>query len=425
MKEITAEKIQERIREHLRKPLEQQDTAVRNGQKEPYAAPGGAVNSILWEYGTRYAKLIKKIPIIRRIAERHYWKLAYSRFPTDAGATPPSRNEITGDYNGFLGQLRHEGLKGRIKLFIFKFIGFFAWWQEQINRFVFHELHRQNTAFRDMSGRLSSFERIHDTDGQELSRQKTLFEDMTQRLALLEQTNKRLLEERSDIEQSRKEIALQHSRVYFAFEDVFRGPREIVKERQSQYLGYIERAYEQSKGSFLLDIGCGKGEFLELLSGKVPAKGIDINDKNIFFCRDRRLDAELADALQFLKSVSDETLIGITSFQVIEHLTLEYLVDLLRTSYQKIKPGGVIILETVNPNSLYSLRNFSLDLTHLKPIPPDTLKFLLGYSGFANPEVRFSSPVPVELKLQGDDDNTRKLNDILFGFQDYAVIAIK
>jgi O-antigen chain-terminating methyltransferase len=157
----------------------------------------------------------------------------------------------------------------------------------------------------------------------------------------------------------------------------------------------------------------------------IPVKGIDINEENINICSEFGLNAELADALTYLKSVKNNSLIGITAFQVVEHLNNDYLIELIKVSFQKIKEGGIIVLETANPLSLYSLRNFYIDLTHRNPIPSDTLKFLVEAAGFVNVKVDFSSPVPDEIKLSGNDDNVKKLNDLLFGYQEYAIIANK
>ncbi len=233
-----------------------------------------------------------------------------------------------------------------------------------------------------------------------------------------------------DIEQTIKEIANKdfspQSYTYFAFENRFRGSRETIKERQLQYVKYAAEAYQNSKGDYVLDIGCGRGEFLEILSeNNIPSKGIDTNEENINFCRGLNMNVELLDALKFMKSVKDDSLIGVTAFQVVEHLNTEYLMEFLKTSFQKIKEGGIIVLETVNPFSLCSLMNFFTDLTHRNPIPAITLKYIMEASGFSEGEIKYLSPIPDEMKLKGDDENIRRLNEMIFGFQEYAVIGKK
>ena len=163
----------------------------------------------------------------------------------------------------------------------------------------------------------------------------------------------------------------------------------------------------------------------ELKKRNIPAKGVDSNLDMIKHCQKNNIDAILNDANSYLKSVPDNTLIGISGFQFVEHVVPRYLFDFIQLSYQKIAKGGIIILETVNPMSLFSLMHFWYDFSHQKPIPPDVLKFYLQQGGFEDIELTFSSKVPDTLKLEGDDENTKKINEILFGPQDYSVIGRK
>lgn len=214
--------------------------------------------------------------------------------------------------------------------------------------------------------------------------------------------------------------------IYFDFETEFRGPTEEIKKRLSAYVPYVKSAVQKTKGTFLLDIGCGRGELLDLLSELgVPCKGIDQSVRQVTFCVDKGLPAQVADALEFIKTVPNDSLIGVTAIQVAEHLSPEYLIEMIRASFKKIKGGGLLLLETVNPESLFSLQKFYLDFTHRNPIPSNTLKFLLESTGFKDVQVSYSSPVPEILKFKGFDAMTDRLNEIIYGFQDYAVIGIK
>lgn len=214
------------------------------------------------------------------------------------------------------------------------------------------------------------------------------------------------------------------SYLYFAFENSFRGSKEAIREIQKGYLEPIRKAKEDSKGGFLLDVGCGRGEFLKLLKENgIPARGVDGTKSMIDACGEQGVEAVFGDALDYLRSVPNDSLLGVTAFQVVEHLPTDYLTELVKAARAKTAPGGVIILETVNSNSVSSLRTFYLDLTHKNPIPPETLKFLVENAGYRDVSIRYSSPIPDNLKLQGPDDNTKKLNDLLFGPQDYAVIG--
>lgn len=224
---------------------------------------------------------------------------------------------------------------------------------------------------------------------------------------------------------------------YFAFEGRFRGSREDIKQRQSVFLQYF------SPSDNILDIGCGRGEFLELLKEHgVHAHGIDIDAGMVSYCLSRGLDVEKIDAITYLERVEDNTLSGIFIDQVIEHLEPPYLVKLLRLCYKKLMYGGNIIAETVNPLSLYSFANFYIDMGHKKPVHPATLEFLLEYIGFRDVEIKFFSFIPDENRLRKIDleestnDREKKvkethnhnidmLNNILYGPQDYAAIGKK
>jgi O-antigen chain-terminating methyltransferase len=212
---------------------------------------------------------------------------------------------------------------------------------------------------------------------------------------------------------------------YYLFEEKFRGTREVIKDRQRDYLGFIQTAWKQTGAEFL-DVGCGRGEFLELLSEqKIPARGVDLDAKNVEFCQSRSMHVECADALGALQELKDNSLAGVVAFQVVEHLEPDYLNEFVLTAYEKTKPGGCVIFETVNPYSFYSLRSFYLDMSHKKPLPPETLKYLIEQAGFKDSRFHFICPVEQEQKLQGTDENTRKLNQMLFDYQGYAIIGVK
>ena len=226
---------------------------------------------------------------------------------------------------------------------------------------------------------------------------------------------------------------------FFVFEEKFRGAREDIKERQLKFLEY-------SKGcKNVLDIGCGRGEFLEILKAdEINAKGIDINEDMVGYCQSKGLNVEKADAIEYLENIEDKSLDSIFLDQVVEHLEPKYLIKLLELCYKKLKFGYYIVIETVNPLSLTSFANFYLDLSHKKPIHPETLKFLSESAGFREIEVKFFSPIPDEYKLKkveiGENTgveekerqiigvynyNVEKLNETLYGHQDYAVIGKK
>jgi len=224
---------------------------------------------------------------------------------------------------------------------------------------------------------------------------------------------------------------------YFVFEEAFRGSRETIKERQAAFVRY----FEGSKN--VLDIGCGRGEFLELLRDSgIGGRGIDSNEDMVAFCRSRGLDVERIDAITYLDGLEDKSLDGVFLDQVVEHLRPDYMVKLLGLCYKKLKYGHHIVVETVNPLSFYSLANFYIDLTHVRPVHPETLRFLLGAVGFREVENRFISPILDDARLkkmeaeEGMNDLTKQLietcnrniemlNVNLYGAQDFAMIGKK
>jgi len=225
---------------------------------------------------------------------------------------------------------------------------------------------------------------------------------------------------------------------YFLFEEQYRGSTEDIKQRQSIFLDHFKNCQS------VLDIGCGRGEFLSLLKENgIGAKGIDLNEDMILFCQKNGLDASQGNALTYLQSFKDKSLDGVFSGQVIEHMQPDELISLVKLCYDKMKFGTHFVAETVNPTCLSVFaKSFYMDLSHVKPIHPATIKFLMESVGFRDVEFKFFSPHPDEAKLEkfevvgGIDDvgrrqlevmnaNIDKLNGLLYGYQDYAVIGKK
>lgn len=218
---------------------------------------------------------------------------------------------------------------------------------------------------------------------------------------------------------------------YVGFEDQFRGSATVIRERLQDYLSVF--AGQQD----VLDIGCGRGEFLDLLRQQgVRARGLDINHEMVEVCRQRGLDATEGDALSYLRGLPDESLGGIFAAQVVEHLEPEYLVALLQRAGEVLRPGGVLALETVNVACWFAFfQSYVRDITHVRPLHPETLAYFVRASGFPHVEVQYRSPYPDAHKLQhvpgGDalhytvNANVDKLNSLLFTHLDYAVVARK
>lgn len=226
---------------------------------------------------------------------------------------------------------------------------------------------------------------------------------------------------------------------YVGFEDQFRGSQLDIRGRVAEYLPLFEGA------SDVIDIGCGRGEFLDLLRERgITGHGVDLNDEMVAVCRERGLNATVGDALSFLLSRPDESVGGILAAQVVEHLEPDYLVQFIDAAFRKMRPGSKIVLETINPACWFAFfSSYIRDVTHVRPLHPDTLQYFLRASGFQNVDVRYSAPYPDEEKLQvvpssgagpfggptvmeiAFNDNFRKLNSLLFSYLDYAVIGEK
>lgn len=211
--------------------------------------------------------------------------------------------------------------------------------------------------------------------------------------------------------------------LYFSLEDVLRGTPEQIKEEVKVYLPVLERA---GISSGILDVGCGRGEWLQVLrEAGFEARGIDTNRILVQQCKDLSLDVEEREALEFLGSLPDGSLNAITAFHFAEHLPLETLVKFLDEAGRTLKPGGLIILETPNPeNLLVGSCNFYLDPTHQNPIPIPTMKLLVEARGFRCEEVLKLHAVE-SARIEVKDQLTSHLNHFLYGPMNYAVIARK
>lgn len=186
------------------------------------------------------------------------------------------------------------------------------------------------------------------------------------------------------------------SGLYYLFEKLFRGPEEDIYQRQSYYLKYIQETYQKlnGKGTFFLDFGSGRSEFLKILKdNNIPAKGVDSSKLNADLAQKNGFLVTNDDGLNYLNSIPDNSLYGVTMFQVAEHIPYEALKIIIKVAHQKIIPGGIFLIETVNPSCDYSMRYFYLDPTHIRPYPPETIKFLCEWEGFNESTLLFYQPV--------------------------------
>lgn len=208
---------------------------------------------------------------------------------------------------------------------------------------------------------------------------------------------------------------------YFAYEARMRGSTAEIKERQRHYV-------QEFIGSApVLDLGCGRGEFVALLGeAGIEARGVDADADMVAFARGEGLDVEQADVVAALDALEDGSLGGVFAAQVLEHLPPPVLVRLLGLAACKLRPGGVFVAETINPLSPLALRNYFADLTHAQPLVPETLELLVRQAGFAEVEKRFLNEPDERLTVPEDPvlaTNVTRLNELLFGPLDYAIVA--
>jgi O-antigen chain-terminating methyltransferase len=206
---------------------------------------------------------------------------------------------------------------------------------------------------------------------------------------------------------------------YGKFAERFRGSEEWVKTGQQIYLPYFEGCRN------VLDIGCGRGEFLETMrDASIPARGIDLGAESVAACRLKGLAAEIGDVFPYLASVEEATFDGIFCSQVVEHLPPERLPELIRLCAERLARGGVIAIETPNPECLAIFgTHFYLDPTHTRPVPHPLLIFYLEEYGVGQMELRRLSPaVDTMPSLRSLPDDFR---GAFFGSLDYAVIGRK
>ena len=221
---------------------------------------------------------------------------------------------------------------------------------------------------------------------------------------------------------------------YVGFEDQFRGSQDEIRARLADYVPLFAGATN------VVDVGCGRGELLSLFKDAgVSAKGIDLNAAMVAVCHERGLDATAGDAVAFLERQPDASLGGLIAIQVVEHLEPAVLTRFLATAFLKLRPGAPLVLETINAACWMAFfETYIRDLTHARPLHPDTLKFLVQSAGFQNVDVRFRAPVreedrlprvPAQLDARAQaladvvNAHADQLNGRLFSSMDYAVVA--
>ena len=219
--------------------------------------------------------------------------------------------------------------------------------------------------------------------------------------------------------------------MYADFEEVFRGPSVHVTEVVKEYLPDV---LALDRHGPIVDLGSGRGEWLELLKDAgVDAYGVDMNQEFVEQCQARGLKVLLADACEHLAGVSERSLSAVTAFHLVENVPIDRVIELIDLSVRALHPGGLLILETPNPENLVvGASSFYVDPSHVRPLPPGLLAFLVEARGLADVETRFLHPnAASNLRSPRDTEPwsgdlaplVEAINARLYGPQDYAVIG--
>jgi len=210
---------------------------------------------------------------------------------------------------------------------------------------------------------------------------------------------------------------------YRAFEDRYRGSREIIKGRLAPYLPFIQPLAEQYPGAPALDLGCGRGEWLEVLAATgLKHLGVDRDEDMLNACHVLGLSACRGDAIEYLCTLPDNSQAIVSAFHVVEHLSFDDLRKLVANAVRVLKPGGLLIMETPSPENIaVATCHFYLDPTHRRPIPPALLSFVAEYHGFKRVKI-----IRLHESTELAQCDAPALKDVFQGVSpDYAVIAQK
>ena len=311
---------------------------------------------------------------------------------------------------------------------------------ERINRFESHYFIAQQEQNNRIDTKLNIDDFQNDIDNtneklqeielriKEIKRAKESLKEMEDNLSTLVNNIKdSTFNQSNTIEILEAEKNLSLDSLYISFEDKFRGSRVEIKSKQRYYLPLIRDILQNIDGK-VVDIGCGRGEWLELLKeNSIRAVGVDLNRLMVQESKNYGLEAVYQDAISYLKSQEENSISIITGFHIVEHLPFEVLISLFDESLRVLKKGGAVIFETPNPeNIMVGACNFYTDPTHINPIPPITLQFLAQNRGFLDVKIERLNPIKEPSFV--DINNAQDINNLIFAStkeQDYAIIGYK
>ena len=306
-----------------------------------------------------------------------------------------------------------------------------------------------NNKLSDLSENQDKLLRLHETHTKNESLLKETIDDLQKRLneqveSLRENDltlNNEMIEHKALITNHEAYISnatwSEGDNFYHDLEEYFRGERTLIKERQEMYVPFIkEHLQDWSKGTFV-DIGSGRGEWLDILkeNGAVDYIGIDLSERQNFISRSYGHNVLNEDCITYLKSLQDNSINVISGFQIIEHLSRRAFQELFKQCHRVLKKGGMILFETPNPQNVeVGANTFHLDPTHIKPLNPLYVQYIAERNGFVNTQIIYSSSNFSHNEITEKDTTvfsealTNKFFgavNMLFGPKDYCIFAIK
>ena len=320
-----------------------------------------------------------------------------------------------------------------------------------------HEIDKQNKMYKDVLDRLFHFQQTGKTINHKLNLQEKRFNELEKNMQQLFDKGPEAI--RSELE--RKEIVLKEKieslnyqlsdmetlkvnlypifyemlkgeerlpdALYVEFENQFRGKREEIKERLSIYVPHLRKASKRTGTLLVLDLGCGRGELVELLKENgFLAMGVDSNSLMIRHCQELGLDVTEQDVVNYLKNQPTNLFSAITGVHLLEHLSFKEICSVLKEAYRVLVPGGIAIFETPNPeNMIVATNHFHLDPTHRHLLPPNLLSFLIHSVGFNRSEVIRLHPYNFLKKEETDVPGVKSILTLFNQAQDYSVICYK
>ena len=302
---------------------------------------------------------------------------------------------------------------------------------QQQNQQLTEKIQQQSQQIETQMG--EAYTKLHQNFSAQVDQAQERIEKLQQQLEKLAQEN---LELRKKLEKL-ENLPTNDEEFYHCFEEAFRGSQDLIRDRQRVYVPVIKQYITDWSKAKFIDVGSGRGEWLDILreNGAVDYIGVDLNARQNALCAERGHRVIEMDCNTYLASLEENSVDMISGFQIIEHLCMSDLMELLRQSHRVLKPGGVILFETQNPrNLIVGADTFYIDPSHKRPLEPRLVEFLAEWCGYKQVRCIDANAWPnwegvteknEDPKLQEVIRQFNDVNYLLFGPQDYAILAVK